>query len=117
MAKAIGLTFFDEIKAAGISGDGWACRVDGNFSFGSLPQATQDAILAIYAAHNPAAIPAKQVRDADIDTAIAGDSVVAQLKAMTTAEFDTWWAANVTTAAQAINVLKRVTRLVIRKLL
>jgi hypothetical protein len=117
MAKAIGPTFFDEIKAAGISGDGWACSVDGRFSFNALPQATQDAILAVYAAHNPAAIPAKQVRDADMDTAIAGDTVVAQLKAMTSAEFDTWWAANVTNAAQAIGVLKRLARVVIRKLL
>lgn len=51
------------------------------------------------------------------DAAIAADNVVAQLKTMTVAEFDAWWAANVTTAAQAIAILKRLARVVIRRVL
>jgi len=35
---------------------------------------------------------------------------------MSNAEFEAWWTANVTNAAQAIGVLKRVTRMVLRKL-
>jgi hypothetical protein len=58
-----------------------------------------------------------ELRASEIDSAIQSDSTVAALKAMTNAEFDTWWAANVTNAAQAINVLKRVTRVVIRRVL
>jgi hypothetical protein len=60
---------------------------------------------------------AELTRLSQVDSAIGNDSTVASLKAMTNAEFDTWWAANVTNAAQAINVLKRVTRVVIRRLL
>jgi hypothetical protein len=56
-------------------------------------------------------------RQQAVDEAIQSDSTVSALKAMTNAEFDTWWAANVTNAAQAINVLKRVTRVVIRRVL
>jgi chitodextrinase len=68
-------------------------------------------------AFDPATVDADEARQADIEAAIQGDSTVAALKAMTNAEFDTWWAANVTNAAQAINVLKRVTRVVIRRVL
>jgi hypothetical protein len=64
-----------------------------------------------------AARQAEAIRLAGVDVAIAADSTIAQLKAMTSAEFDTWWSANVTTAAQAINVLKRVTRVVLRRVL
>jgi hypothetical protein len=64
-----------------------------------------------------AASLAEAARKSSIESAIASDTTVASLKAMTNAEFDTWWAANVTNAAQAINVLKRVTRVVIRRVL
>lgn len=60
---------------------------------------------------------AEEARQAAVDAAIAGDATIASLKAMTNAEFDTWWAANVTNAAQAIGVLKRVTRVVLRRVL
>lgn len=59
---------------------------------------------------------AENARLAAIDASIAGDSTIAQLKAMTIAEFDTWWAANVTTLAQANNILKRLVRLALRRL-
>ena len=52
-----------------------------------------------------------------IDQAIAADATLAQLKAMSNAEFDVWWAANVTNAQQAIAVLKRLARLIIRRVL
>lgn len=54
---------------------------------------------------------------ATIDAAIAGDATVQSLKAMTSAEFDAWWTANVTNTAQLVNVVKRLARLVIRRLL
>lgn len=63
-----------------------------------------------------AEVTAEEQRQAKFDDNIKQDTVVNQLKAMTNAEFDVWWAANVTNAAQAINVLKRVTRIVIRRL-
>lgn len=67
-----------------------------------------------------AAQPARAVesaRQAAIDAAIAGDTTVRDLRAMSAAEFDAWWTANVTTLAQANNVLKRVTRVVLRRVL
>lgn len=64
----------------------------------------------------PPAVLAERQRLADIDSAIKGDAVMAALKAMTPAEYDTWWSANVTTAAQANAVLKRVVRIVIRRM-
>lgn len=70
---------------------------------------------ATIAANQAAAVERERVEA--IEGTIAADSTVAQLKAMTNAEFDTWWAANVTNAAQAINVLKRVARIVIRRVL
>ena len=69
-----------------------------------LPQPTAEEV---------AALAAKQ----SIDVAIGADTTLAQLKAMTNAEFDAWWLVNVTTAAQAIVVLKRLAKLVIRRLL
>lgn len=60
---------------------------------------------------------AEEVRRAEYETAIAADATIQQLKAMTNAEFDGWWAANVTTAAQAIAVLKRLARVIIRRVL
>ena len=64
-----------------------------------------------------AARAAEKHRQADLDTAITGDAQLAAFKAMSNAEFDTWWAANVTNAAQAIAVLKRLAKLVIRRVL
>lgn len=65
----------------------------------------------------------KAARDADaarldaVDNAIAGDATVTALKGMTNAEFSAWFAANVTTLAQARNVLERLARIVIRRVL
>jgi hypothetical protein len=62
-------------------------------------------------------IQAEATREAGLDAAIDGDTTIQQLKAMTNAEFNTWWDANVTTAAQAIAVLKRLARVIIRRVL
>lgn len=59
---------------------------------------------------------AELARRAAIEAAISSDSVVQALKLMTNAEYDAWWSANVANAAQAIGVLKRVVRLVLRRL-
>lgn len=60
---------------------------------------------------------AESVRLADLDGAIASDTTVAMLKAMNNADFDAWWSANVTTLAQANNILKRLARIVLRRVL
>lgn len=65
----------------------------------------------------------KPARDADaarvaaVDDAIGADATVTALKGMTNAEFSAWFAANVTTLAQARNVLERLARIVIRRVL
>jgi hypothetical protein len=56
-------------------------------------------------------------RAAGVDQAIKDDAAVQAMKPMSNAEFDAWWAANVTTLAQANNVLKRLARVVVRRLL
>lgn len=43
------------------------------------------------------------------------DAQLAPLRNMTNAEFNAWWDANVTTAAQAIGVLKRLVRVLLRR--
>jgi len=60
---------------------------------------------------------AEAARREAFETTIRGDSIVSQLKGMTATEFDAWWDANVTNAAQAITILKRLTRLIIVRLL
>lgn len=62
-------------------------------------------------------ITGEPARLAAVDTAIVQDNIIQQIKVMTPAEYDAWWAANVTTAAQAIAVLKRVVRVICRRLL
>lgn len=61
------------------------------------------------------AAAAEQARFAAVEQAISADTVVAQLKGMSNEQFDAWWAANVTTAGQAIAVLKRIARIVVRR--
>lgn len=79
---------------------------------GQPTQAELDTFLGV-----DAASLAEVQRRASVDAAIAADTTIAQLKAMTPTDFDTWWAANVTTAAQAITVLKRIARVVLRRVL
>lgn len=63
-------------------------------------------------------------RDASIDGDLAGASIgatqpatLAQLKAMTLAQYSSWFDANFTTTATAVALLKRLTLIVIRRLL
>ncbi len=83
--------------------------------------AAQAALAAFDIAAQDAAEQAEAGRLAAIDAANAGfafgGQTLAQLKAMTNAQFDTWWAANVTNAAQAIAVLKLVARALLRRVL
>lgn len=72
---------------------------------------------------NPPPTP-EQVRLQDIDSNVAGATIgaspaitFAQAKAMTFAQWNTWWGNNVTTAAQAIVALKWIALIVIRKVL
>jgi len=56
-------------------------------------------------------------RNASIDGAINADTTIGALKTMTNAEFNTWWAANVTNTTEALNILKRLARVIIRRVL
>lgn len=82
----------------------------------AVAAAALQAEWAAEAAAQPAR-DAEAARVAALDGAISSDATVASMRAMTSAEFDAWWAANVTTVAQASNVLKRVTRVVLRRVL
>lgn len=57
VAWKIGPTFPAECVAASIDPNGWSWNIiGGTFSFtNAVPQATRDAIAAVYAAHDPAA--------------------------------------------------------------
>lgn len=65
----------------------------------------------------PPPATADDLRVAAIEATIAADTTLAQLKAMTNAEFDTWWASNITNSAQGNAALKRVARVVLRRVL
>lgn len=62
-------------------------------------------------------------RQAAIDATITGDNQINALKAMTNAEFDTWWTNNITTGTQAAivanlaGVVKKIVRIMVRRLL
>lgn len=75
------------------------------------------AAAATRAAAEELAREAARQRCAGLDAAIAGDATLAQLKAMTNAEFDAWWQANVTNATQAMDVLRRLSRVILRRVL
>ena len=64
-----------------------------------------------------AATQAAAQRLAGFDAAIGGDASLQAFRTMSKADFDTWWAANVTTAPQAIAVMKKLAWLEIRRLL
>lgn len=67
MAKAIGPNFIAELKAAGVTLNGWTWGKDGTFYFGNVQQATRDQIQAIYEAHNPATPEADSEKDGRFD--------------------------------------------------
>ena len=79
---------------------------------GQPTQAEVDAVLGL-----DAASIAEATRVASVNTAISGDAQIQALKVMTVSDFDAWWTANVTTVAQAITIVKRIARIVVRKLL
>lgn len=67
MAKAIGPSFSDELKAAGLSGLPFSWGSDGAIQFDPrMTQAQKDAVLAVYAAHNPASVASPSPRDLDL---------------------------------------------------
>lgn len=59
----------------------------------------------------------ERLRKLGLDAAITADTQIAALKAITNADFDAWFDANVMTAAQAIGLLRRVCRVLIRRVL
>lgn len=59
----------------------------------------------------------EELRRAEFDAAINADATLIQFKAITKDQFDLWWSTNVTNAAQAIAVLKKLVWLLIRRVL
>lgn len=62
----------------------------------------------------PPADPEVQRQQA-LDTAVDTDPALALLRKMTPAEIDTWFSSNVTTNAQAITFLRRLTKALVRR--
>ena len=108
----------DALRAAGLTFNGFHHAQAAIVECAPADEQQVRSIIATHLATDWKAVEAREaVREAAIDSAIAGDATIAQLKGMTNAEFDAWWAANVTTAAQAIAVLKRLARVIIRRVL
>jgi len=68
-----------------------------------------------------AAAAANRTRLSDIDLDVSaftfGGQTLASLRAMTNAEFNTWWAANITTLAQANVVLRLLAKAALHRML
>ena len=60
---------------------------------------------------------ADRARRAEYHQAIEDDATIAGLKAMSNAEFDAWWTANVTNAGQTNAMLRRLARVILVRLL
>lgn len=86
-----------------------------------IPQSEKDAARSIFEAFDYPGFQAQTTTEierlAGIEAAVEADPTVQALKAMTNTQFDAWWDANVTTVAQAMAVLKRLTRVMIRRVL
>ena len=93
MAKAIGPSFPDELKVAGLLGLPYSWGTDGVFQFDPRMTQTQiNAVLAVYAAHDPAtpAAPTSQVLNvadlkAKIDTLVANLAIPQAVRDFATA--------------------------------
>lgn len=81
-------------------------------------------VLPSYAVLDPVAVAAELSRESIIDSNIATTTIgatqpatVAQLKAMALADYSAWFDANFTSASLLIALLKRLTLVVIRRVL
>lgn len=86
---------------------------------GQPTQAEVDAVLGLDAAGQAESTRKSEI-DGQIGTTTIGSNpaiTFAQAKAMTIAQWNTWWGNNVTTAAQAIGALKWIALIVIRRAL
>jgi hypothetical protein len=88
------------------------------------PQVPAGGTTEISALYVPVDPTPEDTRLAAIDGAIATNTfgtvapkTIAELKAMSAAEYSAWFDLNVTTPAQAIGVLKRLALVIIRRLL
>lgn len=108
----------DAIKAAGFTFNGSHHDREAIVDCDPADEAAIRALIGAHIAHDHDADDAAEKAVADeADAAIKQDAVIVSIKAMTQAEYDAWWAANVTNAAQAIGVLKRVVRVLCRRVL
>jgi len=86
---------------------GGVVRVGGALTFEQSRKDQSDAAIAAEAEEN--------ARIDDLETAVKTDTIINQLKAMTNVEYSDWFDNNITTSAQAIQLLKRLTRVIIRR--
>ena len=82
----------------------------------SEEEAARDAEEAVWAAGGAARM-AEETRRASIHAETNGDAIIDHLKTLTASDIDDWFTANITNAAQAITLLKKLTKIVILKLL
>ena len=85
---------------------------------GDVPptQAEVDAFLTLDALAETARGRVRTLDDAVVSFSFGGKTL-SELKAMDNAEFDAWWAANITTLAQANAVLKLLSKAALHRLL
>jgi len=84
-------------------------------------QALIDEVIAATVPYVPPVLSPDQIKAIAVreglETSVSGDSIIKSLKGMDQAEFDTWWAANITNAAQAIGLLKRLVRILLLRVI
>jgi hypothetical protein len=86
--KPIGRTFANEVRAAGLHGLPFGWNGDGRFEWGDdITEAQRAAVLAVYEAHDPTALPPpvitpRDIARAKIDAALAAKSSPAILDAL-----------------------------------
>lgn len=92
---AIGLSFYDELKAAGVTDWRFTWGADGAIEFHEdVPQAVRDAVMKVYEAHDPSSElpPApKKLTDGDLAAALVKANVLTQAQvdaAVTEASLD-----------------------------
>lgn len=90
-AKQIGPTFAAELVAAGLSGLPFSWSDAGVFNFdAAMTQQQRDAVTAVYTAHNPATLPAEQVRAGTFTADATRVEWLNALRTSTLAQIDTF---------------------------
>lgn len=115
----IGPTFASELKAAGLNPEALAFEGDAKTdirlvtTLNAAQQATFDAVVA---AHDPAAKLPDQIREDGFRADAQVQDLFNRLKNADQGQIDQWFANNITTAQQAIPLLKSIVKVLAIKL-